>query len=423
MNRSVRDFTQHRKIKACPVTFGIGLDQTKGDEALWRARVAKALPFVDTAGRLGCDIIVLSEEFPGNLPVDPRMLVELLAPKARQYHMYIIAGLRALLPKDGPMGVYTDPNGTHGVNSAVVIDRAGEYLGSYHKQWPCCGGGSRDGFPGRDGTRVFDLDFGRIAIMTCFDMNFAESWHAAYAQGAEVVFWPSAYGGGYPLRAYSSLYGYRIVPAGWGDVRDITGEVVDGLQRHCNGTQAEYGTSDCGYGRPNMSSAHPDYSNLCDACVFVAELDLDKQIVHSDMGNAKINQLLKDYEGLLEEEFNPEYCAEPGKCAGIGDLIWEANQRLLRLTDAGHANESMSVRKLMHENRLPTLRAYQQWSRMVINAYRQEGNMPAAEPESVEESADAECVSEQEVEELRRENERLREELLELRALRAAPSP
>jgi hypothetical protein len=83
----------------------------------------------------------------------------------------------------------------------------------------------------------------------------------------------------------------------------------------------------------------------------------------------------------------------------------------------------MSVRKLMHENRLPTLRAYQQWSRMVINAYRQEGNMPAAEPESVEESADAECVSEQEVEELRRVNERLREELLELRALRAAPSP
>ena len=65
------------------------------------------------------------------------------------------------------MGVYSDPNATHGVNSAVIIDRSGEFLGLYHKQWPCCGGGSNDGFPGRDGTRVFDLDFGRIAVMTC----------------------------------------------------------------------------------------------------------------------------------------------------------------------------------------------------------------------------------------------------------------
>ena len=88
------------------------------------------------------------------------------------------------------------------------------------------------------------------------------------------MFWPSAYGGGYPLRAYSSLYGYRIVPAGWGDVRDITGEVVDGLERHCNGTQAAHGTSDCGYGRSGMSKLHPSYSNFCDACVFVATLDL-----------------------------------------------------------------------------------------------------------------------------------------------------
>ena len=39
---------------------------------------------------------------------------------------------------------------------------------SYHKQWPCCGGEAlNDGFPGRDGTRVFDMDFGRVAVMTC----------------------------------------------------------------------------------------------------------------------------------------------------------------------------------------------------------------------------------------------------------------
>jgi len=63
------------------------------------------------------------------------------------------------------------------------------------------------------------------------------------------VLWPSAYGGGLPLRAYSSLYHYHIVPAGWGDVRDITGEVVPGV----NETARD---------------------------VFLAEIDLDRTLVH-----------------------------------------------------------------------------------------------------------------------------------------------
>ena len=35
--------------------------------ALWRERVSAAMPFIDTAGGLGCDVILLSEEFPGEL--------------------------------------------------------------------------------------------------------------------------------------------------------------------------------------------------------------------------------------------------------------------------------------------------------------------------------------------------------------------
>jgi predicted amidohydrolase len=40
--------------------------------------------------------------------------------------------------------------------------------------------------------QVWDLpDVGRIAVLTCFDINFAEVWHEAYALGARIVFWPS----------------------------------------------------------------------------------------------------------------------------------------------------------------------------------------------------------------------------------------
>ena len=35
------------------------------------------------------------------------------------------------------------------------------------------------------------------------------------------------------------------------------------------------------------------------------------------------------------------------RCAGVGDLLWEANQRLLRLTPAGHADPALSVRRLL----------------------------------------------------------------------------
>ena len=41
-----------------------------------------------------------------------------------------------------------------------------------------------------------------------------DTWHQLYAANADIVFWPSAFGGGMPLRAYAQLYHYAIVPAG-----------------------------------------------------------------------------------------------------------------------------------------------------------------------------------------------------------------
>lgn len=42
------------------------------------------------------------------------------------------------------------------------------------------------------GVQAFDLDFGRIAVVICYDINFAELWMQASALNADIVVWPSA---------------------------------------------------------------------------------------------------------------------------------------------------------------------------------------------------------------------------------------
>lgn len=106
-------------------------------------------------------------------------------------------------------------------NSAVVIDRGGGILGVYDKCHPVTsspdytlfetGPLAKNGlFPGGE-PPVFDLDFGRIGIQTCFDAGFPESWETLARKGAKAVFWPSAYEGGLVMQAYASLHNYYVI--------------------------------------------------------------------------------------------------------------------------------------------------------------------------------------------------------------------
>jgi hypothetical protein len=58
---------------------------------------------------------------------------------------------------------------------------------------------------------VFSLDFGNVGIQICFDIQFPEGWASLAAQGAKMVFWPSAYNGGFPLQAYAWHHHYYVV--------------------------------------------------------------------------------------------------------------------------------------------------------------------------------------------------------------------
>jgi len=114
-------------------------------------------------------------------------------------------------------------------NSAVVIDRQGNRVGVYRKiqlpdgelQWGLT--------PGPLLPPVFKTDFGTIGIQICYDINWDNQWNALRQQGAEIIFWPSAFAAGQTLNARAWQNKVVVVSSTNKDtskICDISGEVV-----------------------------------------------------------------------------------------------------------------------------------------------------------------------------------------------------
>ena len=175
--------------------------------------------YLHRAGRGGADLAVLPENAfgrPGMIhhpgcvhaaePVDGP-LVQSVSAIAAQYQMNVVLPIH-------------ESRGDKIFNTAVVLDRQGRTVGTYSKVFPVFGNTSGHGahgeieapdsvWPSSAGVKAFDLDFGRIAVLICFDINFAELWQQAEALGADLVVWPSAMVTPDP----STLLGYDIVAA------------------------------------------------------------------------------------------------------------------------------------------------------------------------------------------------------------------
>ena len=204
-------------------------------------------------------------------------------------------------------------------NTVVLIGRKGEIVGSYRKVFVFWG---ENLSPSQDGVKYFETDIGRICILTCFDINFPELWQCADDLGAEIVFWPSAYGGGMPLNAFAELYHYYIVPVGAGNIIDVTGK--------------------------EMIYQNPREQH------FIATLDLDRVFIHDNYTQEKVQKMLLDYRGKveIEQRYNME--------------AWT----LIRSVDS-----TVSVRQLCQKYQIETLRQYQHRSRLQINRVRECGGV------------------------------------------------
>ena len=121
------------------------------------------------------------------VPLDDT-IIGALSSKAREHHAYIVFG-----------GVFRDaPPATACTNAAVVIDRQGRLVGRYDKVHPVLDKVGPEGkivLEGgvRPGTayNVFDLDFGRVGVQICYDIEYPEGWRRLAEKGAELVLYPT----------------------------------------------------------------------------------------------------------------------------------------------------------------------------------------------------------------------------------------
>lgn len=84
----------------------------------------------------------------------------------------------------------------YGRNACLMIDRKGKIIGRYDKVYPTVGElNNYTTRPGEDVT-VFECDFGRVACILCFDMNFDELRNKIKKEKVDMIIFPSYYHGG-----------------------------------------------------------------------------------------------------------------------------------------------------------------------------------------------------------------------------------
>ena len=158
-----------------------------GDSVDYQLLQDAAVSLVEQAGDLGADIVCLPEyancmgdeslwQQPGEAEQNP--LFNRIAGLASSHSMYVILPL--LEGREGRR-----------YNTSVILDRTGQILGRYDKTHLTAVEREDQAVTPGDEYPVFDLDFGRIGIMTCYDGHFPEVARLLGIGGAEINFFPS----------------------------------------------------------------------------------------------------------------------------------------------------------------------------------------------------------------------------------------
>jgi predicted amidohydrolase len=147
--------------------------------------IQRAMDYIAIAHGRGADILCLPEMVTtANVPKEleyhaeeyPGVFTDAFRRAARRYRMHLIAP-------------YLVRAGRQLYNQATVIDRKGAIVGFYRKVQPTAEE-SRHVRPG-DRLPVFELDFGKVAVMICMDIYFPEIPRIYAFKGAEIIFWPT----------------------------------------------------------------------------------------------------------------------------------------------------------------------------------------------------------------------------------------
>jgi predicted amidohydrolase len=186
--------TGHVKIAAVQIS---GYDKTiqPGEQ---RDPVKKAVEYIGRAARDSAHLVVFPEYYLGRISV-PGKETRALSEAAARHQIYVIIGSWEVF-EDGSFS-----------NAALLFGRDGEILGKYYKTHAAVdkyegdpafskppSGHDEDWFIQNDPEwimkrgqefPVFDLDFARIGILTCYDGWFPEPFRILSLKGAEILVW------------------------------------------------------------------------------------------------------------------------------------------------------------------------------------------------------------------------------------------
>lgn len=169
--------------------------------------IAEAI--LETAKKVSPDIVLLPETFRNagrsietyraDAETEESSISTFLSAKASEGSFYLIAG--RLIAKDESLS-----------NEAHLFDRSGDLVGIYQKNYPVESEITAGVVPG-SAAPTFELDFGKIGMVICFDLNWKSIWEHFAREKIDLACWISAYEGGYPLQMMAQYNRYPIVSA------------------------------------------------------------------------------------------------------------------------------------------------------------------------------------------------------------------
>jgi len=163
------------------------------------------VPYIEKAAADGAALVVFPEYVLGRIAV-PGPVTEKIGRAAAAGRIYVIVGCWEV-----------DDDGSF-ANAALLFDRKGNLAGKYYKTHAAVdkwegdppwsrppSGKDTDWFIRHDpewimkrgdDLPVFELDFGRVGILTCYDGWFPESFRVLSLKGAEIIVWINGRRGG-----------------------------------------------------------------------------------------------------------------------------------------------------------------------------------------------------------------------------------
>lgn len=155
----------------------------------------KAEKYVQEACEMhhGVDVVCLPElfyqspflNFPGEkFGEEPNgMFEDFMKTMAVKYQVNVISGSYAI------------ESGDKVKNTALVIDRAGNVVGQFSKVhlFDSLGAMESDVIDPGNELGIFQLDFGKIGVVICYDLRFPEFTRTMAMEGIDVLFAPSAF--------------------------------------------------------------------------------------------------------------------------------------------------------------------------------------------------------------------------------------